>query len=140
MVRNCPFKHGTQAPLRRSGNPSKHIAQALESGAGETACSILVAQAARGASPETDNELLVEVCWLMTYLTHAQPAYWARLSERGAVHVLLGLLESGFEALRTPVLRAIGNMVSASHHVGMPLLAQDQCFGSRTSPLRPGST
>ena len=59
----------------------------------------------------TDQEVLVDSCWGLQYVTDADPSMVSLVTQAGVVPRLVELLTSGGKAVSTPVIRAIGNIV-----------------------------
>lgn len=90
--------------------------------------------------PKTfSDEIVIEVAWLLSFLTAREEQYLQLLLESGLVSWLLPFFSSANELLVTPILRVFGNVCcgAADHHTDEWQLPYVQALLQPTSPFLP---
>lgn len=92
-----------------------------------------------GGAHAFPEDTVVEVAWLLSFLTAREEQYLKLLLESGLVQLLLPYFTSANELLVTPILRVFGNICcgSADHHTDEWQLPYVNTLLSSASPFLP---
>jgi len=67
-------------------------------------------------SADVTNEMISDVCWALSYLSDGDNNRIQTVMEANVAPRLISLLESGPTAVKTPIVRTLGNFVSGEDH------------------------
>ncbi|EKX33030.1 hypothetical protein GUITHDRAFT_148189 [Guillardia theta CCMP2712] len=124
------------ANLMRGQDPK--LDEFFAMGLGEVVVELILTQE-EVPSSHASSELMVEVVWLLSILTHNQEKFALHLCQVGVASKLVRYLESGMAQLEMPALRCIGNMICGPDEITDHLLSHPACLKQLHVMLQTGN-